>query len=448
MLKHSNATERWFLLIERLPTRVLRVLHLPLRRSGILDAAACILLLTSLVIGGGVSKLQGSQKPPGPSHSTGSAEFQRLAKQASEAREANRISESIDLYLKALKLNPKWEEGWWYLGTLNYDSDHYAEGASAFHNLVELLPDYGSGWAMLGLCEFELGDYKNSYIHIQKGRAKGLGDNKDLVNVVRYHQALIENLNGNFDSAFSLLSSLVTQNVLSNDVKLAMGIALLHVPLLPKQIDPSKDALISAAGNIGELEALNDFDSAKKAFEQLIHDYPTTPFVHFAYGSMLADLSVYKEAEEQLEEEIKINPGSSMPYMQLAYVYIRVNQFKDALPLSRKAVELAPQSFAAHYLLGRALLGMGQVNESIDELIIAKRLGPYSPDVRYNLARALARAKRFREATQEQAEFERLNSLVQKAQREAGPESYRNSSSRGGSPPKTDQEPPASGPPQ
>ena len=131
-----------------------------------------------------------------------------------------------------------------------------------------------------------------------------------------------------------------------------------------------------------------------------------------------------------------------MPYMQLAYVYIRLSRFNDALPLARKAVQLVPQSFAAHYLLGRALLETGQVPESIQELTIAKRLGPHSPEVRYSLARALARAKRTREAAQEQAEFARLSALVERAQKKSPPESYRNSSERGEVAPQQLQQPP------
>jgi predicted Zn-dependent protease len=416
------------------------------RRLGVPAAILGLVLLSGAVVAHGLAQSAASKKQSsGPA---GAPAFQRIAKEAAQARDANRINDAVGLYQHALKLNPRWDEGWWYLGTLYYDSDRYAEGVKAFRNLVEISPHYGSAWALLGLCEFEMKDYKNSFIHLQKGRVEGLGDNKDLIHVTRYHQAVVEILNGNFEDANSLLSSLVTENVLSNDVKLALGLALLHVPLLPNQIDPSKDALISAAGNIGELEALNDFDEAKKAFERLIHDYPTTPFVHYSYGAMLAELSQYQEAEQQLLEEIKINRNSSMPYMQLAYVYIRVNQFNDALPTARQAVQLVPESFAAHYLLGRTLLGLGQVNESIKELTIAKRLGPYSPEVRYNLARALARAKRTREAAQEQAEFARLDALVERARQKSQPQSYRESGERGDLAPRQGQAPSGAALPQ
>jgi tetratricopeptide (TPR) repeat protein len=409
-------------------------------------AFVCMIFIPVVFLASAVP--QAREKPTSRAARYNPAEFKQIAKQAGEARDANRMDLATGLYQKALKLNPRWDEGWWYLGTLFYDSNKYAECSGAFRHLVQISPDYGSGWALLGLCEFELRDYKNSYIHLQRGRAKGLGDNRDLVNAARYHQALIEILNGNFEDAKFLLSSLVTQNVLSNNVKQAMGLAFLHVPLLPSEIDPTKDALISAAGNVGELEALNDMDEAKDAMAQLAKDYPSTPFVHYSYGELLTQLSKYKEAEAELLAEIKINPESAMPLMQLAYIYTRLDEFKDALAPAQKAVQMAPQSFAAHYLLGRTLLGVGRINEAITELTIAKRLGPFSPEVRYNLARALSRAKRPAEAAMEAAEFERLNKLAQQSQQKSRPLSYRDSGDRGASAPSQNAEPPDPGPPQ
>jgi predicted Zn-dependent protease len=391
---------------------------------------------------------KGSEKARQPATSNVSPQFQKAAEEATHARESNRAEEAIGLYQKALKLNPRWNEGWWYLGTLYYDSDHYEQGANAFHDLVALSPDYGQGWAMLGLCEFETKDYKNAFIHFETGRAKGLGDNKELIYATRYHQALIDLILGNFEEAYSLLASLVTQNVLSTNVKAALGLALLRVQLMPNQIDPSKQALVSAAGDVSELEALGDFDEAKKAFENLIHDFPGTPFVHYSYGAMLAELSQYKESEQQLLEEIKVNPESSLPYMQLAYVYIRVSRYDDALGMARKAIQLVPGSFAAHYLAGRSLLEAGQVNESILELNIAKRLAPTSPEVRYSLARALGRAHRPQEAAQEQEEFKRLNARVEQAKQKLPPQSFRESNDRGETSPHPQQKQPGASPPE
>lgn len=362
-----------------------------------------------------------------------SPEFKRLAARATEARERNELQEATDLYLKALRLNPRWQEGWWYLGTLDYDADKYNDGVKAFSNLVELDRKNTAALALLGLCEFGTRDYGNATVHLHMAWTERPKARDELGNVVEYHLALLDILHSDFETANRLLSDLVQHNVLSQDVKTALGLTLLRVPLLPDQVDPEKDALISEAGRTGELEALEDFNDADKSFQQLVHDYPTTPFVHYAYAEMLSGLSEYDKAEEELREELKLNSESAMPYMLSAYVDDRLQRFQDALPLTREAVKLAPQSFVAHYLLGRSLLASGEATDAVNELTEAKRLAPSSAEVRYNLALALVKAKRPREAAAERAEFLRLNALAQ-ANRSGG-QSALNGSSRNPSEP-------------
>ena len=87
------------------------------------------------------------------------AAFQSLSKQADAARDAHQLPKAIDLYKRALKLKPAWEEGWWNLGSVAYDLDQYDECAAAFRRLSVLKPDGAPGWTMLGLCEFNLHHY-------------------------------------------------------------------------------------------------------------------------------------------------------------------------------------------------------------------------------------------------------------------------------------------------
>ena len=381
-----------------------------------------LVLLLVLLIG---------QAAPAQTKPSTAESFDNLAKRAAAAREASRTEEAVALYKQCLRLKPRWAEGWWDLGTLYYDADHYAEAVPAFKNVVGLNPKMGPAYALLGLSEFETHDYKNALLHLQHGRALGLGGNEELVNVTRYHEALLLNVTGEFEAAMELLTSLVGRGVTSENVKVALGLTVLRVPLLPTQVDPSKDALIHAAGEIGELTALSNFDQADVAFQQMLKDYPNTPFLHYAYGTMLTILTRYDEAEREFKEEIKVTPESSLPYMQLAYVYLRVNRNQDALSPARQAVKLAPQSFAAHYLLGRSLLELGEASEAVKELENARRLGPFSPEVRYSLARAYAKVKRTQDAARERAEFTRLNDLLSRKQQQSEAQSYRSTSDRG-----------------
>src|SRR5262245_31582474 len=81
-----------------------------------------------------------------------------IVKRADQAREAGQLDEALELYQKALQLQPKWSEGWWDVGTILYERDRYAEARDAFRNLVALSPKRAPAWGMLGLCEFQTRD--------------------------------------------------------------------------------------------------------------------------------------------------------------------------------------------------------------------------------------------------------------------------------------------------
>ncbi len=394
--------------------------------------AACLLVLS--VAHAAPSTIQQSAKKSATSARKAipsSKEFEELAKRATAEREADHFQQAVELYREALRLNPKWGEGWFYLGTLFYDADRYADALPAFRNAVELTPAFGSSWAMLGLCEFETGDLKNSLIHLQKGRTLGLEGNDQLLNVTRYHEALLLNTVGEFEMASELLTSLLARGVESVDVKMALGLATLRVSLLPGQLDPSKDALVHAAGEVAAEGALNNLDQALAGYRQLLQDFPRTPFLHYAYGIALLSLSRFDEAEKEFKEEMKITPDSALPYMYLGYVELQTRQYEEALPTCRTAVRLAPHAFPGRYLLGRTYLELGNISQAVEELETARRLAPYSPEVRYNLARAYARAKRNDEAARERKEFTRLSSIYARQQGAATGTSYRSSSDRG-----------------
>ena len=59
--------------------------------------------------------------------------FDEMAAEAAAARDAEDNPRAVQLYAQALQLNPKWEEGWWSLGLLQYGSGAFASAIDALH---------------------------------------------------------------------------------------------------------------------------------------------------------------------------------------------------------------------------------------------------------------------------------------------------------------------------
>lgn len=328
---------------------------------------------------------------------------QELEKKAGTARQQGDTQASLNLYERALARSPSWQEGWWYYGSLSYDADRYPSAIGAFRKLVRLNDKLGNAWAMLGLSEFEVHDYDKALSDLRN--AEQLGTGESLQNVSDYHLALLLNQHGDSDGALLLLSSLYVKGIRSEDLQVALGLALLRVPIFPSQLDPSRDALVHDAGSVAALLANKQVEKADISFREMLAQYPTVQFLHYAYGGMLASEGHDPEAKAQFKAETEINPDSALAYLEWSFLCMKAKDYPEAVRLSRRSAELNQESFLAHYILGNSLLSSGDPKAARPELEMAEKLAPGTPDIRYSLSRTYARLGEPALAKHEQAEF-------------------------------------------
>jgi tetratricopeptide (TPR) repeat protein len=355
---------------------------------------------------------------------SGSVSFEELSRSAARAQADGDADQAIQNYQRALQLRPEWDDGRWNLAMLNYSAGHYPEAISELKISVERQPNVGTAWAVMGLCEFEMKDYKNALIHLQRGEQLGFGGSPEAVGLARYHLAVLENRNGQFESAMETLLPGTRSGTVAKEIQIALGMALLRMPLLPDQLEPSKSALVQSAGEIAALLQNSKYDQAYPKFQALLKQYPSVPFLHYAYGTALAALSQFDEAEIQLRAELQISPASELPYVSLASLALKRHRAADALAFAQRAAQLAPDSAESHYVLGRAYLELGQSEQAVPEFERASKLAPGSPEVHFNLAKAYAKAKLPEKAEQERAIFARLNALAEQRRSRSGNQAY------------------------
>lgn len=329
--------------------------------------------------------------PQQPTNSVSDPRFDDLARKAAAAREAGQADAAIQLYQDALKIRPAWTEGWWDLGLLYSEVGRHAEAIPSFKKVVAATPKIGAAWAYLGLAEFETKDYESSLASLQRAQELGFADLPSVEKVASYHLSLLLNWNGRFEDAWDLLAAKFGEPPIADQTKTALALALLRVPLLPDQIDPSKDALIDTAGETAAFLVQGDFAHALPLFEQMLKDYPNTPFLHYAYGSALIFQSRFEQAEQQLRAETKVSPESALPYIRLAIIALKTQRVQDALPAAEHSVKLAPQSALAHQVLARVLTELGKGDQAAKELGLANSLKPEKPQADPRVARLYAR---------------------------------------------------------
>ncbi|MCI0490043.1 MAG: tetratricopeptide repeat protein [Blastocatellia bacterium] len=361
-------------------------------------------------------KRKSTTTKPATQNAQAQKEFDDLAKRAGDALNAGRLEEALGLSGEALRRNPNWPEGWWYVGTIFYDHDRYEEARDAFRNLTKLQPQNAPAYALLGLCEYQTREYERALVNLQSARILGLGNNEGLNSVARYHAAILMTRFEQFEVGFEILREFAREQNEGPKIIEAFGINALRMPFLPPEAPPDKREVILLAGRAAYDWAARRTHEAQKGFEDLAARYPQAPNVHYIFGSFLLNQDA-DAALEEFRKELEISPSHVAAMLQIAFEYIKRGNFKDALPMAEKAVELAPNLFPARNALGRILLETGEIERAVKELEAGVKLAPDSPEMHFILARAYARAGRKEEAAREREIFTKLDKLM-RTQRE------------------------------
>ncbi len=380
-------------------TRIARPKTRPVRLSRLMSCAILCLLCVPLFVAGSISGQQ--LKVTG--------NFDALARQAASAKDGDRLDEAVTLYRQALKLQPKWAEGWWSLGTIEYDRNDYAAAESDFRKLIPLAPKDGMAHVMLGLCEFELGQDAPALKDLREGRALGVANDPQLQEVVFYHEGILLLRAGQFKVAQTSFTTLCKMNIQSDKVMEGMGMAVLRIlPTELPSVSSTSLAIVQRAGSAACLSALKKFDQANQDYTQLISDAPDFPNIHYAFGLSLLEANNASKAVEQFKSEIKKNPKSVAARLEIAASFYKVDS-SAGLPYAQEAVNLSPQQPFAHYLLGLLLLDTNQYLKAIPELESAAKAFPKEKRIFFALGSAYARAGRSQDAAKARAIFAQLN---------------------------------------
>jgi tetratricopeptide (TPR) repeat protein len=321
-----------------------------------------------------------------------------LSARAKAAREANEIPQAIALYRRAVGLNAKWEEGWWYLGSLLYDSDQYAAAGDALRHVVELDPKGTPAWALLGLCEFETGNYKAALGDVQRGLSGRIAPQME--GVLRYHEAQLLTRSGEFDQALKVYGWFAQRRVQNPELILAMGLAALRSASLPKEVATDRRELYETAGNAAYASMSGDFAAARKAVSELLERFPTAHYVHYMAGCFLLAAKP-EQAVAELRRELEITPGSGAANAMLAWMLLEQGETDEARPYAEAAAKNDPGLALAQYVLGRWLLEDGQLDSSIEHLRLAEKSDAANVETHMSLGTAYSRAAQPHEAREE-----------------------------------------------
>ena len=329
-----------------------------------------------------------------------SLNFNEVSAQAEAAREVNDIPRAIELYTQAVQLNQKWPDGWWFLGSLQYGSGTYKQATEALSQFLTLKPNAAPALALRGLCEFETADYQQALLDIKQALSLGAANDARNEQILRYHEAMLLTRLGRFQDALKSYSFFAEQKLSNPELLVAVGLAGLRVPLLPKEINANQQPLLSAAGDAALKFMGGDEKSAQTAFDALFQRFPSTENAHFLYGYLMYS-SDPDSALPQFKKELEVAPSNPNALIMLSWSLLMRNRPEEALPYAKSAAEQKPQLAAAQLALGRSLLDTGDVAGGIEHLEQGLKLEPDNLEIHIALAKAYSKSGRNEDARRE-----------------------------------------------
>jgi tetratricopeptide (TPR) repeat protein len=346
--------------------------------------------------------------PRGRAQTTGEESFSQLAKAANQAREQNKDKEAIELYQKSLAIKPDWQEGLWYLGTLFYEQEKYAQSRDVLRRFVAGQANAGPGWGLLGVSEFQTREYARSLEHLERALNLGMDNRPDLIRSVRYYVAVLLTRAERYDESLNFLFRMI---VSGDDKEISLiepiGLSALRMPLLPSEIPADRRELVRMAGQAAFASQGAHRQDADPIFSAMVKAYPKEPGVHFLYGVYLLDIRP-EDGIQELKKELEISPAHIPARLRLAAYYLQNLQLDQARKMADEAVKLDPQYPASHMILGEVEVAKGDIPAGIKELERARDGQPMTTRVHWDLLRAYTAAGRTEDATREKNTIEQI----------------------------------------
>ena len=339
----------------------------------------------------------GAQVQPSPSVS-------RLRHEAARAEAGGDTEKAIRLYAQILAKTPEWTEGWWAYGNLLYGARRFADAAQAFGRLTRLAPDNPLGFAMLGLCEYEQGDWNNSGFHLNKSLGGKKAMPASITQPATYHLGLVLMRQGNGAGALVAFKALFLQAPDYPGLSSALGSAQLNLEEVPAVDSPLFPA-VRMAGEAAIAILQNRKKDAEDAYRALIAQFPEQPFVHLDRGMLLEDEHRDEEASAEFLAETKTNPDSAVPWLWLGRVALERRDAAGARADALQARKLNPDDALSFLIEGRGFMLDRRWEEALGPLREAERRAPQSSEIHYALVSVYTALHRNSDAEQERELF-------------------------------------------
>ena len=288
---------------------------------------------------------------------------------------------AIEIFKKAVELNPNDYDNWHWLGTSYLNNEQYPETINPFKRAVELNPNNEGNWCILGYSYNKNGQHSEAEecykkaIELNPNNADNWDSLAGFYNDIKEYNKTIEtykraielNPNGDYNWYFNL------SFYYEGELNKAIEVLKRAVELNPNSDNNWYWLGISYYDN-------EQHSEAEECYKKAIELNPNYEGNWSILASLYEDNEEYDKAIECYKKVVELNPDSGYNWRELGEAYISNGEYDKAIECYKKAVKLEPNNSVNWYWLGYSYHYNKQYLDAINSLKKAIELNPDNGD--------------------------------------------------------------------
>jgi tetratricopeptide (TPR) repeat protein len=374
------------------------------------EGKACIApkshaLLVVLLCGLAVLQIEGSTARLFSQCGSSDPRYSSLIQRGQKAKETGHWSEAVESFQQARQLQPNCSLLNTQLGGLYYNNREYAKALTYFKEALATNAQDFYAAKFGGSSAYWLNRYGEAIRLLDRAKAIRSNDGG-----VYYWLGECYYAQGDRQRAVDELERAAHYD--PQDVEILYLLGEVHWELSQQawdameKVDPTSYRVEQMIAERYVLSAL--YPDAIKEYQIIIKQKPEMPGFHEALGKLYLRLGDSSNAENELQEELKLDPHSYSSYCELGDVLFQQQNLPAALENAKKAVAERPDFGEAYELLGKIYMQLGRKQEAVSALEQATHLLPSDPRPYYRLAQLYAESGQSRLATRARNKYEEL----------------------------------------
>lgn len=263
---------------------------------------------------------------------------------------------ALNSLLKAVELNPNDDSNWYWLGILYGMNSQYDKEKESFLKATELNPNNADNWYKLGISYFNDKQYDKAIESFSKAVELNPNDDKNWDNLANSYQ-----MNGQYDKAIEPSLKAIEIDPNSRYYWFKLGISYYYNERYREAIDSLSKALEllnieedkedfwdtdSSADYrywLGRSYYMNDqYQEAINYLSKAVELNPDDYFNWYLLGSSYLNFEDYDNAVYSFNQSIKIDPNNSFTWNDYGVALVNLNRIDEAKIAVSKALEIDP----------------------------------------------------------------------------------------------------------